>query len=33
MNRWTSRGKIINLCISDMSGDAKENKQATGDRE
>lgn len=33
VNRQTSRGKIINICISDMSGDAKENKQAIGDRE
>ena len=26
VNRQTSRGKIINICISDMSGDAKNNK-------
>ena len=26
VNRQTGRGKIINICISDMSGDAKNNK-------
>lgn len=33
VNRQTSRVKMINICISDMSGDAKNNKQAAGDRE